>query len=104
MISDVLFEALEEIERYQTDFDCYKDAAHVIEPVKSAMRALQRYLDNPFPTLHEESLTGFARLVDNYEFLLQSQQKRLKVLEAENAALRQKVLAREEVPEVTTSA
>jgi hypothetical protein len=104
MISDVLFEALEEIERYQTDFDHYRNAAHLIEPVKSAMLALQRYYDNPFPTVHEESLTGFALLVDNYEFLLQFQQKRLEVLEAENAALRQKVLAREEVPEVRTSA
>ena len=104
MISDVLFEALEKIERYQTRFACYKDAAHVIEPVKSVMRALQCYLGNPLPTVHDESLTGFAVLVDNYESVLQFMHKRLKVLEAENAALRQKVLAREEVPEVTTSA
>jgi hypothetical protein len=104
MISDVLFEALEEIERYQTDFDGYKGAEHLIEPVKSAMLALQRYFDNPLPTFHDESLTGFAVLVDNYECLLQCTQKRLKVLEAENAALRQMVHARAEVPEGSTSA
>ena len=103
MISDVLFEALEEIERYQTDFDCYKDAAHVIEPVKSAMRALQCYFDIPLPTVHDESLTGFAALVDNYESVLQFTHKRLEVLEAENAALRQQVLALEAVPEVRTA-
>jgi hypothetical protein len=104
LISDVLFEALEDIERYQTDDDCYKDAAHLIEPVKSAMLVLQRYLDNPIPTFHDESLTGFAVLADHYEQRLRVMRKRLDVLEAENAALRQMVLAREEVPEVSTSA
>jgi hypothetical protein len=46
MISDVLFEAIEEIERYQREFPrSYDEIKPDIEAVKAKMRALQRFLD-----------------------------------------------------------
>ena len=48
MISDVLFEALQEIERYQREMpDVYSDMAADIERVKVEMQTLQRRLDTP---------------------------------------------------------
>jgi metal-dependent amidase/aminoacylase/carboxypeptidase family protein len=52
MISDVLFEAVEEIERYQRDIPwCYDDPAITaeIEAVKASMTALRIKLDTPPP-------------------------------------------------------
>jgi hypothetical protein len=48
MISDILFEAIEEIERYQNDFsECYDDLREEIDAVKDAMKALKIKLDTP---------------------------------------------------------
>ena len=48
MISDTLFEAVTEIERYQTDFpNAYGESKEAIEKVKVAMIALRSYLDCP---------------------------------------------------------
>ena len=48
MIADVLFEALEEIERYQKVYpEVYDSFQQEIEDVKTAMRHLQRRLDIP---------------------------------------------------------
>ena len=48
MISDVLFEAIEEIERYQNDFSqCYDELRAEIDAVKEIMRALRIKLDTP---------------------------------------------------------
>jgi peptidoglycan hydrolase CwlO-like protein len=48
MISDVLFEAIEEIERYQNDLpQCYDEIREEINAVKETMRALQIKLDTP---------------------------------------------------------
>ena len=48
MISDVLFEALSEIEVYQREMpDAYKPLGEDIEAVKLAMRSLLRKLDTP---------------------------------------------------------
>jgi hypothetical protein len=49
MISDVLFEARQELERYQRDFDNYKGMEEEIEVVKVVMANLQMRLDVPFP-------------------------------------------------------
>jgi hypothetical protein len=48
MISDVLCEALDEIERYQRDFsNAYGESKEAIEKVKAVMSALRSYLDCP---------------------------------------------------------
>ncbi len=48
MLSDVLFEAVEEIERCQADFaEAYAPYKDEIEEVKKAMRELQAKLDSP---------------------------------------------------------
>jgi len=50
MISDVLFEAREEIERYQKDMpDVYGDLESTvkIEAVKLVMKAVQAWFDTP---------------------------------------------------------
>jgi len=48
MISDVLFKAIEEIERYQNDLpQCYDEIREEINAVKETMRALQIKLDTP---------------------------------------------------------
>ena len=48
MISDVLFEAIEEIERYQADMPiCYDTRRIEIDRVKEEMRNLQHRLDIP---------------------------------------------------------
>ena len=48
MISDTLFEALTEIERYQADFpNAYGESTEAIEKVKVVMNALRAYLDCP---------------------------------------------------------
>ncbi len=48
MISDTLFEAVTEIERYQTDFpNAYGESTEAIERVKVVMNALRAYLDCP---------------------------------------------------------
>lgn len=49
MISDVLFEASEEIGRYLRDFDCYSEPElrAEIERVRGIMDALRRRLDDP---------------------------------------------------------
>jgi hypothetical protein len=47
VISDVLFDALQEIERYQREFpEVYSDMADDIDAAKQAMRRLQASLDN----------------------------------------------------------
>jgi len=53
MISDVLFDALAEIERYERDFPAYTAGDNPVldqklEAAKAAMLDLQRYLDNPY--------------------------------------------------------
>jgi len=46
MLSDVLFDAIEEIEHYQAEFaDIYDELKPDIERVKSEMRSLQHKLD-----------------------------------------------------------
>ena len=48
MISDILFEAIEEIERYQKDFsECYDELRAEIDAVKEIMSALRIKLDTP---------------------------------------------------------
>lgn len=49
MISDVLFEAGQEIDRYLREFDCYDDPdlRAEIQRVRGAMEALRRKLDDP---------------------------------------------------------
>jgi len=48
MISDVLFEAREEISRYRQEFpDVYDEIRDEIDRVKAAMETLQRRLDDP---------------------------------------------------------
>ena len=48
MLSDALFECLEEIERYQRDFPAhYDDMKEQIENCKSLMRSLMEKLDDP---------------------------------------------------------
>ena len=48
MISDTLFEAVTEIERYQRDFsNAYGESKEAIEKVKAVMNALRAYLDCP---------------------------------------------------------
>ena len=57
MISDVLFEAREEIERYQKDMpDVYGDLESTvkIEAVKLVMKAVQGWFDTP----RENSIEG----------------------------------------------
>ncbi len=53
MISDVLFETLDDIERIQKDephvYDCYKDS---IEKVKKEMERLRIFFDAPPGTYH----------------------------------------------------
>jgi hypothetical protein len=50
MISDVLFQAIQEIEEYQRDFPmCYDDVGGEIDRVKEAMRSLQRTLNDQPP-------------------------------------------------------
>jgi hypothetical protein len=49
MISDVLFEACQEIERYQRDFDCYEGWREEIDVVRAVMANLQMRLDVPDP-------------------------------------------------------
>lgn len=54
MISDVLFEAIEEIERYQSNFpDHYNEIRDEIDKVKGAMCRLQLSLDAP-PIVSEQ--------------------------------------------------
>jgi hypothetical protein len=46
MLSDVLFEARREIERYQKDFgECYDGVRVEIDKVKAVMDAMRAYLD-----------------------------------------------------------
>lgn len=48
MISDVLFDAIQEIERYQAEMpDSYDSIRAEIDEVIGKMRELQRRLDNP---------------------------------------------------------
>jgi hypothetical protein len=48
MLSDALFEFLEDIERYQTSFPAYyDDLREEIEHCKSAMRSLMEKLHDP---------------------------------------------------------
>lgn len=48
MIGDVLFDALDEIDRYQRDFGhCYDDMRPEIDSVKTVMRSLLLMLDGP---------------------------------------------------------
>ena len=48
MISDVLFEAVQEIERYEAECpESYGDIKEEIAAVKNSMRALQQKLDTP---------------------------------------------------------
>jgi hypothetical protein len=50
MISDVLSEAIREIERYQKEFpQCYDEDRVLIDEVKAAMRRLQARYDDPCP-------------------------------------------------------
>jgi hypothetical protein len=50
MISDVLFEALQQIERYQKESpDMYDEMKDEIEQVKHVMRRLLHKLDDPRP-------------------------------------------------------
>ena len=67
MISDILYEALSEIERYQREMpEIYvddSDLAVKIEAVKLVMRAVQMYLDTPpeyLPGSEGKSLTEGA--------------------------------------------
>ena len=52
MISDVLFEAIEEIERYETEFPKVYEGLTELAEVKAAMSKLQRKLDTP-PSVSE---------------------------------------------------
>ena len=48
MISDVLFEAFEQIEQCQREYpQCYDDIRAEIDAVKAAMNQLRANLDNP---------------------------------------------------------
>jgi hypothetical protein len=49
VISDVLYDAISEIERYQRDFDNYEDMTDLIEVVKKVMAGLMNYLDDSQP-------------------------------------------------------
>ena len=49
MISDVLFQAIRDIEDYQRDFHHYDDLRDEIDRVTDAMRSLQRRLDDAPP-------------------------------------------------------
>ena len=61
MIADVLYEALEDIERYQRNYgDCYDNLRDRIEPVKAAMRDLMMYLDRP-PEMDGDLLEHYRR-------------------------------------------
>jgi hypothetical protein len=51
MISDVLFEARQEIERYQRDFGNYEGMEEELEVVKAIMANCQARLDVPDPVL-----------------------------------------------------
>jgi hypothetical protein len=52
MISDVLFDAIEEIERHQKfSPQCYNELREEIDAVKEAMRALQIKLDSYPPPI-----------------------------------------------------
>src|SRR5262245_61739614 len=80
MISDVLFEALEEIERYQRDCpEAYSDPElkKEIESVKSAMRGLQRWLDTP-PSLGEEGLSSFNFEREEEQIMSKTKQRKFK--------------------------
>lgn len=47
MLSDTLFESIQEIEHYQREFRCYDDMSEDIDAVKKVMTALQERLDHP---------------------------------------------------------
>ena len=47
MISDVLFEAVEELRRYQREFRCYDGLEPEINQVIIVMDALRKKLDEP---------------------------------------------------------
>jgi hypothetical protein len=92
MISDVLFEAIQEIERYQTDpvfAHCYVDMREWIDRVKVRMERLRRYLDSPDPRddSYDESVLDSEKLVANYEHILAIQHKRMLIVEGRNAEL-----------------
>jgi hypothetical protein len=65
MISDVLFEAIQEIESYQSDSataDIYSDPVKraLIEAVKANMRMLQSVLDSGEPAIQRAGAIGAA--------------------------------------------
>ncbi len=63
MISDVLFEAIQEIERYQADFpQAYDPCRPMIESTKHAMRKLLAFLDTPPSVLAAPTMRGKSAL------------------------------------------
>ena len=55
MLSDVLLDAMDDIELYQRDYsDVYEGVEQEIEEVKSAMSKLLTLLLNPFAAIQDE--------------------------------------------------
>jgi hypothetical protein len=61
MISDVLFDAVEEIENYQRDLpEAYENWRSLIAECKDAMRSLQKKLDDPYFDPRESAPTAIV--------------------------------------------
>ncbi len=62
MIGDVLYDAIQELERYQREMpDSYDDMRDEIEACKNAMRKLRRKLDLPPDVLDPLSPLALAK-------------------------------------------
>lgn len=65
MISDMLSEAVEEIERYQKDMpDCYEGLRFEIDTVKEVMDCLRLYLDRADPDAQLQNYKLAMRSID----------------------------------------
>jgi hypothetical protein len=58
MISDILFQAVEDIKRYRSDFDCYPTRWPEMDRLLRQMDAMRGQIDSPSPLAFSHSRRG----------------------------------------------